>query len=95
MFTPWIPKREVLGMEDSQEILRQWITSVPKENVFKRGPGGDRSNCGVGTSKRGVFILVLSEYCAPAPYPSANCVRSLKFQRSTNGFHPAMVPFDR
>ena len=49
-------KREVLGLEGSQEILRQWITSVPKENVFKRGPGGDRPNCGVGTSYKGVCL---------------------------------------
>ena len=87
-------RKRVSGTEGSQEIIRQRITSVTKENVFKRGSGGDRPNCGVGTSKRGVFILVLSEYCAPAPYPSTNCVRSLKSQRSTNGFHPAMVPFD-
>ena len=60
MFTLGYPsgKGEVLGLEGSQEILRQWITSVPKENVFKRGPGGDRPNinCGVGTSHKGVCL---------------------------------------
>ena len=63
-------KREVLGMEDSHEILRQWITSVPKENEFKRGPGDACPNCGVGTSKRSVFILLIE--CAPAPCPSSH-----------------------
>lgn len=74
-------RKRVSGTEGSQEIIRQRITSVTKENVFKRGSGGDRPNCGVGTSKRGVFILVLSEYCAPAPYPSTNCVRIPKIDK--------------
>ena len=58
MFTPWIPKREAGGFGSGRQSrdLKAVDFLGTKENVFKRGAGGDHPNCGVGTSHKGVCL---------------------------------------